>query len=538
MIYKNILFILSITSLYATPKLTVVIVVDQLAYHYIPKLDPYLQYGLHFLLKHGVVYTNAHHAHGTTSTAVGHAGIGTGTLPKNHGVIANSWYTPLMEKQDINTKTVDLILLPGITHAFLAQQPTNRALALSLKDYAPLGLVGTAAPIIWLDRKSDTFVTNKSDPIITSVLERTNTLLQTPHRTHWQLTYTDSKYYQFQHIDNYQYASEPSLFDQQMHNETDTSHHKYIHMMSRLPEANQILLDMATDYITKTYPTLNNGSLLVWISLSSLDKIGHIYGPFSREVIDMIYHLDKQLALFFDHLAHLVQPRDTLYVLTADHGVMPIPELIRDQYPQARRIMMSELVDAVNKQIKRKYKIANVIQKHKTPNLYLDWQKIHKLPPHKQQPLINDIVQLLQESPGISRAYEAAQLAQLPTTTGSIVWLMQNNIYTGRSGDIIVQIAPYTIVSKYTGGTKHDQPYAYNTHVPLILYQAENVGNKTITQQVWIQQLARTLSNLLGLKPASPHMLSALPGIQTMSGLERQRAQNHLAPIFKTHKIR
>ena len=114
-------------------------------------------------------------------------------------------------------------------------------------------------------------------------------------------------------------------------------------------------------------------------------------------------------------------------------------------------------------------------------------KKIHRLSRHKQDKLINDIILLLQKEPGIAQAYQVAHLASLPTQIGSVVWLLQNNIYQGRSGDIIIQISPYTLVSKYASGTKHDQPYSYNTHVPLMLYQAGSIERKTIMQRVWIQ---------------------------------------------------
>ena len=39
------------------PRLTVVLVVDQFAHHYIDKLYPHLKYGLKYLIDHGVYYT-------------------------------------------------------------------------------------------------------------------------------------------------------------------------------------------------------------------------------------------------------------------------------------------------------------------------------------------------------------------------------------------------------------------------------------------------------------------------------------------------
>ena len=94
-IYLLCFFLIPISALgYNTrpPRLTVVLVVDQFAHHYINKLYPQLKHGLRYLLDNGVVYTNAHMPHGQPSTATGHAGLNTGTCAKDHGFVANAWY--------------------------------------------------------------------------------------------------------------------------------------------------------------------------------------------------------------------------------------------------------------------------------------------------------------------------------------------------------------------------------------------------------------------------------------------------------------
>src|SRR5258708_36943605 len=74
------------------PRLAVVLVIDQFAYHYINKLYPQLKYGLRYLLDNGVVYTNAFMPHAQAGTATGHAGLNTGMCHKDHGFVPNAWY--------------------------------------------------------------------------------------------------------------------------------------------------------------------------------------------------------------------------------------------------------------------------------------------------------------------------------------------------------------------------------------------------------------------------------------------------------------
>jgi hypothetical protein len=526
---KKIVFIFSLVcawSIFAKPKVVVFIVVDQFAEHYIPKLENFLHHGIHRLLTSGVVYTNAFYPHAVLETAVGHTSLGTGTVPgvhvpphslakhvKGHGIVANDWLASDGSDRALTAHTLQEITAAPLARIFLQANSHNKAIAISLKDRAAGGLVGTSAPIIWFDVKKENFVASMSDPIIDALLQQARATLAKPYKTSWKLAYNDEQYYKFSFIDNYDHASEPSLLAPQAHEGTDTSRKKFLQVFLKLPAANQLLLDLAREYIVRSYSTSEtDGTLLVYISLSSLDKIGHIYGPFSREVIDMIYHLDKQLGDFQNALARIVVPEDTLYILTADHGVMPIPELIKDQYPQAQRIVIGNIVGEVNTYIKRRFGIDCIIRGHKIPHVYLNQQVLRTLPHHRRDAVINAVRTKLSEYPGISYVYHAATLLRTPVPAGSMAWRFKNNIYPGRSGDLLLQIAPYAIVSKYTGGTKHYTPYDYNTHVPLIIYQPKMFEKKVITEKVWVNQVTASLADMLNVQKA-PHMLAPLPGL-------------------------
>ncbi|MBP1653764.1 MAG: type phosphodiesterase/nucleotide pyrophosphatase, partial [Bacteroidetes bacterium] len=68
---------------------------------------------------------------------------------------------------------------------------------------------------------------------------------------------------------------------------------------------------------------------LLCVSLSSNDYVGHSYGPHSHEVMDMTLHTDRQLAGFFTYLGETLGLDNCLIILTSDHGVGPVPELLR-----------------------------------------------------------------------------------------------------------------------------------------------------------------------------------------------------------------
>ena len=62
------------------------------------------------------------------------------------------------------------------------------------------------------------------------------------------------------------------------------------------------------------------------VSVSATDYIGHAYGPLSREQLDNLLKLDKQLGEFFDFLDSTVGKGKWAMMLSADHGVMDSPE--------------------------------------------------------------------------------------------------------------------------------------------------------------------------------------------------------------------
>ena len=75
------------------PKLVVGIVVDQMMYDYLYRYqDRFSKGGFKKLLAKGTNCRSAFYNYVPTYTGPGHASIYTGTVPKNHGIVANDWF--------------------------------------------------------------------------------------------------------------------------------------------------------------------------------------------------------------------------------------------------------------------------------------------------------------------------------------------------------------------------------------------------------------------------------------------------------------
>ena len=376
----------SISADFKKPRLTIIMVVDQFAYSYLRKLSCYLNHGIKFLMRHGIVYENAQHPHGMPSTGPGHTALSTGCYAKDHGITSNHWATPFGKKiacDDDDPKTAAVINprggfydfgkgplhieVDGISDQFvMSQEPGSSrvAISLSIKSRAAVCTANEMGKAIWLDSNTGQFTSSKAYyDQLPSWLKQFNQQkrLDTITKISWPLFFPRcSKAYNFKYIDNYQYSARPSIVGKTL--PIDWNSDDPFELFIRTPAANQLLFDLALHTI-KTHVTRKScQEMMLWVCLSPLDMVGHEFGPQSREVIDMIYHLDCQIERFMDSVSEYLKRTDVLYVLTADHGVSPIPELLNDDgYSAATRIDYSKVIPQINDSIKKSLEIDEYI---------------------------------------------------------------------------------------------------------------------------------------------------------------------------------
>jgi len=86
-------------SINQNPKLVVGIVVDQMRYQYLTKYwDHYSDNGFKKLISKGFNAKSNHYGYAQTSTGPGHTTVATGTYPRFHGIIGNSWFDKKIKK--------------------------------------------------------------------------------------------------------------------------------------------------------------------------------------------------------------------------------------------------------------------------------------------------------------------------------------------------------------------------------------------------------------------------------------------------------
>ena len=115
--------------------------------------------------------------------------------------------------------------------------------------------------------------------------------------------------------------------------------------------------------------------------------------------------------------------------------------------------------------------------------------------------------------PGIKNVWTFDELEDSTFQPHQLESFYKNQLYAGRSGDIICQPEPYCQITKYPTGTSHMSPYDYDTHVPLIIYQNGRFEKKKVNKKVWMQQLPVTLAHILHVGQPSASPYDQLPGL-------------------------
>jgi len=231
------------------------------------------------------------------------------------------------------------------------------------------------------------------------------------------------------------------------------------------------------------------------VSFSVVDGVGHLFGPRSHEIQDVLVRLDKTIGRLLDHLDAQVGRNNYIIGLSADHGVAEIP----DQIGRGGRVPSASISAAIQKVLEP----ALGAGKHVLNAAYTDIS----LTDGARQRLQNDaalrevVFNSLRAVPGIAQAFWGADLASAAARQSSdpVRRAAALSYYPGRSGDVIIVPAENWLLS--TNVTTHGTLYSYDQRVPVILYGAA-VRAGHYTQAATPADVAPTLASVAGVKIA------------------------------------
>lgn len=516
------------------PPITIVIVVDQLAYRHIEKLSAYLKYGLKFLIKESVSYTQAFIPYAWPETGPGHATLSTGTVPADHGIVTNSWPTITGKEVDCDEDTVERagvfgpngfmpigrsphnIMVDSISDQLMLQTQQHKnykVFSISGKSRAAICTANKLGKAVWLEDDACMFSSSKAyfDTLPTWVRQFNERKKVKCTKYTWKLAYNCLPCaYKFKNAHNYKGAR----YKQSLIGKTFSLCDQRKEFM-QTPHANQLVFDAALACIDEHFCKKNpDEKLFLWVLPSSLDKVGHNFGSENIEAIDTIYHLDRQIQHFMDCVHKKTHKRNILWVLTADHGITLFPEQVKEQgYTGAHRIIGPDVVKALNAHLLKLFNTDKLVTVFNANNIYVDEPLFKALEKPTKKKVVKEIKNFIEALDGIKKVWTSNEMEKLCFHKNNILNSFKNQIFKGRSGRFVVQPYPFVYITQRPEGLSHQSPYAHDTHIPLMIYRRGMVQRKVIHDRVYNTQLAPTIAHLLGVPRPSACTADILPGI-------------------------
>lgn len=516
-------------------RLVVLAVFDQLRGDYPTRWREHFgEGGFKRLMDEGVWFPNCHYDYAYTVTAAGHASLVTGCPPSKHGVVGNEWYDRAQGKTVGSVESVrypqvpprkggekdpeELAgvwpghrLQPSVGDAL--QQSTARkgkVISLSIKDRPAVMMASlSATACYWFDGTTGQFAT--------STYYR-----EVPHA--WVREFNDARpadsyfgkpWAPFRDAVDYDRASGPDdvLYESKGYGQGRTFPHPmdgglkkpgpaYYSALTNSPYGNELLLALAKKAIEAEELGKDDVPDLLCVAFSSNDMVGHSWGPDSHEVLDMTLRTDHLLRQLFDYLDEKVGKDNYAVVLSADHGICPIPELARAAGKGGGRILPKKLQKDANAFLDGQFAEPGAglawIDALSASSVYLNQRVIADLkvaPADVERALAG----WLPSQPGIQAAFTRGQLTGPPVRDEDpMLKMCRRSFFAPRSGEVFVITRPYWFLNTRETGTTHGAPHEYDTHVPLMVL-APGLAGRKCDDRISPLSTAAILAHLLGV---------------------------------------
>ena len=505
------------------PKLVVGIVVDQMRYDYLTRYwDKYGDGGFKKMINEGYNCKNANYNYMPTYTGPGHASIYTGTTPENHAIISNTWYDKVLKSNtycagDMSVSTVGSTTKNGmmspkkmlgttITDELkLATTNKGKVIGMSIKDRGAILPAGhNADAAYWYDGGnvgkwiSSTFYMKELPQWVQKVNEKNNSNKYLNSK--WETLLPIEKYTE-SIADNNSYEGRfkteaAPIFPHDLAALRDSNYN--YSLIKSTPFGNTILKELALAAIEGEELGKDEFTDFLAVSFSSPDYIGHQYGPMSIEIEDTYLRLDKDLEEILTYLEKNFGKDDVLVFLTADHGVVNVPQYLIDNNMPGGYFDNGKLTRDLKRHLKLEYNTDSIVDNISNYQVFLNHQFINGKN-WNISAIENAIAQFILTQKGVSKVVTASSLKATEFNEG-VLANAQRGFNQVRSGDVLYVLESGWVPAGYHTGTTHGSPYNYDTHVPLLWY-GHGVKKGASDAFVVIPDIAATVAAILEIQP-------------------------------------
>ncbi|HEY0161700.1 MAG TPA: alkaline phosphatase family protein [Edaphobacter sp.] len=506
---------------HATPKLVVVLVIDQFRGDYLDRYrdDFKTPNGFNLFLKKGTHFTDCYYDYANLVTAAGHSTIGTGSYTDGHKIPINEW----MEKgpdgklglvssvSDTRYKLVGVPdggeVSPGASphreaastlgdELVLATQGNARVFGVSFKDRAAILTSGHATKgAFWTDHDSGAFITST---------------YWMPELPAWAKDFNASD----ERAKARAAAGVPTG--------------NFYEEVGQHPAAVQYMLDFTKALVKNENLGKSDVTDMLTISISNTDILGHRVGPDSPKQRAMIDAVDVSLNDFFTFLDKQVGLQNVIVALTGDHGVAPTMRAANDEQMPSVAFKSAAVLKSLEASLEKKWPIKKgdkYVLSGEYPYIQLNqdaFEAAHVSELEAETVASQELQTLLAEHSddlAVKRSVPAqpAGRAAEPLSLGSVYPVAKM-----RAGDIpdtelgrriLHSYSPYVgwaiwvnfSAFQFAGselGATHYSSFAYDRHVPLDFYGAMFVPG-TFHDRVAPVDIAATFASILRVNQPS-----------------------------------
>jgi len=519
------------------PRLVLQITVDQLRgdlpRRYLARMGPG---GFRYLLDNGVVYENAHHAHANTETIVGHATLATGAHPSDHGMVGNGWFDrttgqltyniedaryPLLSTDADVDKSTEIdpdlkaagtdgrspaAMLVSTFSDELAIHSTGQAkvFGVSVKDRGAVSMAGHAGKAFWFSKATGEFVTSRyyydEYPAWVKTFNAAKPVQRYANKN-WELLHEPSSYL-FGDKDDQPWETAFADFGRVFpHSYGPGGGDYFTTLLTLSPAGDELTLDFAKQLIENEKIGSDAITDYLSVSFSSTDYVGHLFGISSLESEDNLLRLDRTLADLLSFVDKKVGLKNTLIVLSADHGGPEAPPLL-NQYGIEANYVEPDTWDkqAGITKLKKKFGIGKeLIQEFRAPYVYLNRDLIRSRG-LDQAGVEETVAEEITKFKGVSLAVSSTALIEGRVPDTALIRSILNGHNPRRSGDIFVVFEPHWFINDFDGlvvASTHGSPWRYDTFVPVI-FAGAGLKPQRVYREIQTVDVATTLSAFIG----------------------------------------
>ncbi len=529
------------------PKLVLLLVVDQFRYDYLERFsDLFGNNGLNRLMRDGASWVDANYDHVPTYTAPGHATLMTGAYPAETGIVANDWPDRESGKRvsSITDETVkslgggqgDIPASPRRLMAStvgdelrLATNDRAKVIGISVKDRSailPAGRHANAA--YWFspttgNMTSSTFYFNELPAWVTAFNQSRPADKYFGQK--WERLLPEAEYVKrvgedappWENIG--QQPGDTNRFPHVITGGASSPSRQFYNALDYSPFSNDLLVAFTEQAIINEQLGQDDITDVLSISFSADDYVGHRYGPYSQEMMDITLRVDRQIGTLLDFLDSRVGLKNMVVIFSADHGMAPIPEHAAALGLTGGRVKSADILTAVRGAISARFN-----PQHKQPDPTSDYIYTYDDFGARKDGFINnnlyfntaalrrdgiDLDELERVAgeaaltvPGIARYFTRSQFERGEVSlTDPIERRAIHGFYPRRSGDVILIQDAY----KYVGDTvtaTHGSPYSYDTHVPVVIMSSALEAGRYY-QSATPADIAPTIAAILRIQPPS-----------------------------------